>query len=146
MALHATCATRAIEMKPLEEKIFLNIGGLRYETYASTLQAFPGTKLCRLTEPQAAATFDYDPDTQEFFFDRSSCLFEDVLNYYRTKQLHCPDLTCKSALDEDRSPFQNRAESLVPLQGESTPRAAGGGSHLVSLLLWPRRPAGEAQG
>ncbi|XP_026558878.1 potassium voltage-gated channel subfamily C member 1-like [Pseudonaja textilis] len=88
-------------MKPLEEKIFLNIGGLRYETYASTLQAFPGTKLCRLTEPQAAATFDYDPDTQEFFFDRSSCLFEDVLNYYRTKQLHCPDLTCKSALDEE---------------------------------------------
>ncbi|XP_070808090.1 voltage-gated potassium channel KCNC1-like isoform X2 [Pituophis catenifer annectens] len=89
------------EMKPLEEKISLNIGGLRYETYASTLQAFPGTKLCRLTEPQAAATFDYDPDTKEFFFDRSSCLFEEVLNYYRTKQLHCPDLTCKSALDEE---------------------------------------------
>ncbi|ETE59431.1 Potassium voltage-gated channel protein Shaw, partial [Ophiophagus hannah] len=88
-------------MKPLEEKIFLNVGGLQYETYASTLQAFPGTKLCRLTEPQAAATFDYDPDTQEFFFDRSSCLFEDVLNYCRTKQLHCPDLTCKSALDEE---------------------------------------------
>ncbi|KAG8144306.1 hypothetical protein E2320_012831 [Naja naja] len=67
----------------------------------SWMSAVPGTKLCCLTEPQAAATFDYDPDTQEFFFDRSSCLFEDVLNYYRTKQLHCPDLTCKSALDEE---------------------------------------------
>ncbi|XP_070615699.1 voltage-gated potassium channel KCNC1-like isoform X2 [Erythrolamprus reginae] len=88
-------------MIPLEEKISLNIGGLRYETYASTLQAFPGTKLCLLTEPQAAATFNYDPDTKEFFFDRSSCLFEEVLNYYRTKELHCPDLTCKSALDEE---------------------------------------------
>ncbi|XP_013927634.1 PREDICTED: potassium voltage-gated channel subfamily C member 1-like [Thamnophis sirtalis] len=88
-------------MKPLEEKISLNIGGLRFETYASTLQAFPGTRLCRLTEPQAATTFDYDPDTKEFFFDRSSCLFEEVLNYYRTKELHCPDLTCKSALDEE---------------------------------------------
>ncbi|XP_007444751.1 potassium voltage-gated channel subfamily C member 1-like [Python bivittatus] len=88
-------------MKPLEEKVVLNIGGLRYETYASTLQAFPGTKLCHLTEPQAATTFDYDPDTKEFFFDRSPCLFEEVLNYYRTKELHCPDLTCKSVLDEE---------------------------------------------
>ncbi|KAK9393740.1 potassium voltage-gated channel subfamily C member 3-like [Crotalus adamanteus] len=88
-------------MKPLEEKIFLNVGGLRYETYASTLQVFPGTKLCRLTEPQAAATFDYDPDTKEYFFDRSSYLFEEVLNYYRTKELHCSDLICKSVLDEE---------------------------------------------
>ncbi|KAL7979916.1 hypothetical protein Chor_004385 [Crotalus horridus] len=88
-------------MKPLEEKIFLNIGGLRYETYASTLQVFPGTKLCCLTEPQAAATFDYDPDTKEYFFDRSSYLFEEVLNYYRTKELHCSDLICKSVLDEE---------------------------------------------
>ncbi|KAM3827497.1 voltage-gated potassium channel KCNC1-like isoform 2-T2 [Vipera latastei] len=88
-------------MKPWEEKIFLNVGGLRYETYASTLQVFPGTKLCRLTEPQAAAIFDYDPDTKEFFFDRSSYLFEEVLNYYRTKELHCSDLICKSVLDEE---------------------------------------------
>ncbi|XP_063169626.1 potassium voltage-gated channel subfamily C member 1-like isoform X2 [Candoia aspera] len=88
-------------MEPLKEKIVLNIGGLRYETYTSTLQALPGTKLCHLTEPQAATTFDYDPDTKEFFFDRSSCLFEEVLNYYRTKQLHCPDLICKSVLDEE---------------------------------------------
>ncbi|XP_015668206.1 potassium voltage-gated channel subfamily C member 3-like [Protobothrops mucrosquamatus] len=101
-------------MKPLEEKIFLNVGGLRYETYASTLQVFPGTKLCRLTEPQAAATFDYDPDTKEFFFDRSSYLFEEVLNYYRTKELHCSDLICKSVLDEELAYWELGDTPLAP--------------------------------
>ncbi|KAL8181316.1 UNVERIFIED_CONTAM: hypothetical protein K2H54_053737 [Gekko kuhli] len=83
------------------EKITLNVGGVRHETSPSTLRAFPGTKLCRLTEPQAEDAFDYDSSTKEFFFDRSPRLFGAVLNYYRTKHLHCPEDICKSVFEEE---------------------------------------------
>ncbi|KAF7241996.1 Potassium voltage-gated channel subfamily C member 1 [Varanus komodoensis] len=88
-------------MRPAGEKVTLNVGGVRFETYSSTLRAFPGTKLCRLTEPQASSSFDYDPHAKEFFFDRNASLFDEVLSYYRSKQLHCPDLVCKSAFEEE---------------------------------------------
>lgn len=88
-------------MEGSKEKIILNIGGVRYETYSSTLRTFPGTKLCSLTEPHATSTYDYDPTTKEFFFDRSAEIFSYVLNYYRTKHFHCPIDTCRSVLEEE---------------------------------------------
>ncbi|XP_072733453.1 voltage-gated potassium channel KCNC1-like isoform X1 [Ciconia boyciana] len=88
-------------MEGSKEKIILNIGGVRYETYSSTLRTFPGTKLCSLTEPHAPSIYDYDPTTKEFFFDRSAEIFSYVLNYYRTKHFHCPIDTCRSVLEEE---------------------------------------------
>nr|XP_056715704.1 potassium voltage-gated channel subfamily C member 1-like [Euleptes europaea] len=88
-------------MEASKEKIILNVGGIRHETYCSTLKALPGTKLCQLTEPQHCAKFDHDPHTNEVFFDRSARLFGDVLNYYRTKNLHCPADVCWSLWEEE---------------------------------------------
>ena len=65
-------------------KIVINVGGVRHETYRSTLRTLPGTRLAGLTEPEAAARFDYDPGADEFFFDRHPGVFAYVLNYYRT--------------------------------------------------------------
>ncbi|XP_054851758.1 potassium voltage-gated channel subfamily C member 1-like isoform X1 [Eublepharis macularius] len=89
------------KMEASKEKIVLNVGGRRYETYSSTLKTFPGTKLCQLTEPQAQAVSDYDPNANEFFFDRSAKLFGDVLNYYRTRHLHCPAGVCRALWEEE---------------------------------------------
>ncbi|XP_010211356.1 PREDICTED: potassium voltage-gated channel subfamily C member 3-like [Tinamus guttatus] len=88
-------------MEDSKEKIILNVGGVRYETYSSTLRAFPGTKLCSLTDPHAPSIYDYNPTTKEFFFDRSGEIFSYVLNYYRTKHLHCPIHICRSVLEEE---------------------------------------------
>ncbi|XP_025888973.1 potassium voltage-gated channel subfamily C member 1-like [Nothoprocta perdicaria] len=88
-------------MEDFKEKIVLNVGGVRYETYSNTLRAFPGTKLCSLTEPHAPSIYDYNPTTKEFFFDRSGEIFSYVLNYYRTKHLHCPIDICRSVLEEE---------------------------------------------
>uniref|UniRef100_A0A8D0BGA2 Potassium channel tetramerisation-type BTB domain-containing protein n=1 Tax=Salvator merianae TaxID=96440 RepID=A0A8D0BGA2_SALMN len=82
-------------------KVTLNVGGTRFDVYCSTLQAFPGTKLCSITEPQADTTFDYNASSREFFFDRSAKVFGQVLNYCRTKHLHCPTSICWSALEEE---------------------------------------------
>nr|XP_020640078.1 potassium voltage-gated channel subfamily C member 1-like isoform X3 [Pogona vitticeps] len=96
------------------EKIVLNLGGVRFETYRSTLTAFPGTKLCSLTEPQALENFDYDPRTKEFFFDRSARLFGQVLSYYRSGHLHCPADACRSAFEEELAFWEVPLGQLPP--------------------------------
>ncbi|KAK7879258.1 hypothetical protein WMY93_033958 [Mugilogobius chulae] len=63
------------------EKIVINCGGIRHETYRSTLKTLPGTRLSWLTEPDAFSNFDYDPKSDEFFFDRHPATFAFILNY-----------------------------------------------------------------
>nr|XP_056719198.1 potassium voltage-gated channel subfamily C member 1-like isoform X1 [Euleptes europaea] len=83
------------------DKIVINVGGLRHETYRSTLKTLPGTRLSWLTEPDACSNFDYDPKADEFFFDRHPQVFAYVLNYYRTGKLHCPADVCGPLFEEE---------------------------------------------
>ncbi|XP_055519245.1 potassium voltage-gated channel subfamily C member 1-like isoform X1 [Leucoraja erinacea] len=83
------------------DKIVINVGGIKHETYRSTLKTLPGTRLSWLTEPDAFSNFDYDPKTDEFFFDRHPSVFAYVLNYYRTGKLHCPADVCGPLFEEE---------------------------------------------
>ncbi|NP_001079081.1 potassium channel, voltage gated Shaw related subfamily C, member 1 S homeolog [Xenopus laevis] len=83
------------------DKIVINVGGIRHETYRSTPKTLPGTRLSWLTEPDAFSNFDYDPKTDEFFFDRHPQVFACVLNYYRTGKLHCPSDVCGPLYEEE---------------------------------------------
>lgn len=87
----------------LNRRVVINVGGVRFETYASTLQSFPGTKLASLAEPAPSDAQNYDPQLNEFFFDRNPKVFGYILDYFRTKQLHCSDNMCRSALMEELS-------------------------------------------
>jgi potassium voltage-gated channel Shaw-related subfamily C protein len=62
-----------------ENRITLNVGGVRFETYKQTLKKIPATRLSRLTEALA----NYDPILNEYFFDRHPGVFAQILNYYR---------------------------------------------------------------
>lgn len=64
----------------LDNRVVLNIGGIRFETYKTTLRKIPATRLSRLTESLA----NYDPVLNEYFFDRHPGVFAQILNYYRT--------------------------------------------------------------
>ncbi|XP_042330507.1 potassium voltage-gated channel subfamily C member 1-like isoform X4 [Sceloporus undulatus] len=83
------------------DKIVINVGGIRHETYRSTLKTLPGTRLSWLTEPDACSNFDYDAKADEFFFDRHPAVFAYVLNYYRTGKLHCPADVCGPLFEEE---------------------------------------------
>ncbi|XP_060777120.1 potassium voltage-gated channel subfamily C member 3b isoform X1 [Neoarius graeffei] len=83
------------------ERIVINCGGVRHETYRSTLRTLPGTRLAWLTEPDASSNFDYDATADEFFFDRHPAVFSFVLNYYRTGKLHCPGDVCGPLFEEE---------------------------------------------
>ncbi|XP_069085651.1 voltage-gated potassium channel KCNC2 isoform X1 [Pleurodeles waltl] len=98
------------------ERIILNVGGTRHETYRNTLKTLPGTRLALLaseaqsesgdTEQQLVpACFDPpsppSPRSNEFFFDRHPGVFAYVLNYYRTGKLHCPADVCGPLFEEE---------------------------------------------
>nr|XP_036673085.1 potassium voltage-gated channel protein Shaw isoform X3 [Drosophila suzukii] len=80
-----------------ENRVVLNVGGIRHETYKATLKKIPATRLSRLTEALA----NYDPILNEYFFDRHPGVFAQVLNYYRTGKLHYPTDVCGPLFEEE---------------------------------------------
>ncbi|KAI1279602.1 Potassium voltage-gated channel protein Shaw [Halotydeus destructor] len=80
-----------------DNKVILNVGGIRHETYKATLKKIPATRLSRLTESLA----NYDPVQNEYFFDRHPVVFAQILNYYRTGKLHYPTDVCGPLFEEE---------------------------------------------
>lgn len=80
-----------------DNRVILNVGGIRHETYKATLKKIPATRLSRLTEALA----NYDPILNEYFFDRHPGVFAQILNYYRTGKLHYPTDVCGPLFEEE---------------------------------------------
>ncbi|KAK3101571.1 hypothetical protein FSP39_004549 [Pinctada imbricata] len=86
--------------KRVDNKIVLNVGGVRFETYKTTLKSIPDTRLSWLSDTSGNSP-EYDPSTGEFFFDRHSGMFHMILNYYRTGKLHIPMDVCGPAFEAE---------------------------------------------
>ncbi|KAK3745865.1 hypothetical protein QZH41_013223 [Actinostola sp. cb2023] len=82
------------------EKVVINVGGQKHETYSNTLKSIPDTRLYWITENPTQLA-EYDPNTQEYFFDRHPGVFAQVLNFYRTGKLHCPNDVCGPLFEEE---------------------------------------------
>ena len=61
----------------MDERVVLNVGGIRHETYQATLKKIPATRLSRLSPAQS----NYDPLLNEYFFDRHPAVFEQVMAF-----------------------------------------------------------------
>ncbi|CAB1346218.1 unnamed protein product [Coregonus sp. 'balchen'] len=96
------------------ERIILNVGGTRHETYKNTLRTLPGTRLALLASDsdiesvldqlqQVPGFLEYNTRNNEYFFDRHPGVFAYVLNYYRTGKLHCPADVCGPLFEEELS-------------------------------------------
>ena len=83
------------------KKIILNVGGLRHETYVGTLRNIPDSRLYSLTNNNPTQVPEFDPNSGEFFFDRHPLVFAQILNYYRTGKLHCPNDVCGPIFEEE---------------------------------------------
>lgn len=88
---------RKLDDSRWNDRVILNVGGVRHETYKSTLKKIPATRLSRLTEALA----NYDPILNEYFYDRHPGVFAQVLNYYRTGKLHYPTDVCGPLFEEE---------------------------------------------
>lgn len=63
-----------------DERILLNVGGVRHETHVSTLRNIPRSRLSRLAEVH----LDNGGGRQEYFFDRHPAVFNSIIDFYRT--------------------------------------------------------------
>ncbi|KAK0069429.1 potassium voltage-gated channel protein Shaw [Biomphalaria pfeifferi] len=63
-----------------DERVLLNVGGVRHETHVSTLKNIPNSRLSRL----AALHMSSGKGKQEYFFDRHPAVFNSIIDFYRT--------------------------------------------------------------
>lgn len=101
MAISLPMSEMDSEIKALRNKdrIILNVGGIRHETFKSTLRNFPDTRLAWITQRDNFT--DYDPERNEYFFDRHPGVFQQIMNFYRTGKLHCPSDVCGPLFEEE---------------------------------------------
>ncbi|KAG9306983.1 hypothetical protein G9A89_000897 [Geosiphon pyriformis] len=69
-----------------DERIILNVGGVKYETLRSTLTSQPHTLLGKLFKENTIKP----TKGNEYFFDRNGRAFHYVLEYYRTGRITLP--------------------------------------------------------
>ncbi|CAG8545000.1 11439_t:CDS:2 [Ambispora leptoticha] len=69
-----------------DERIILNVGGVKYETYRSTLTAYPDTLLGTMFQ-QRNQQLLHPANGNEYFFDRNGKIFHYIMEFYRTGQI-----------------------------------------------------------
>ncbi|KAL3868947.1 hypothetical protein ACJMK2_041695 [Sinanodonta woodiana] len=69
-----------VQFSDEEERIVLNVGGVRHETHVSTLRNIPDTRLSRLAEEHMYSGKHKDV----YFFDRHPAVFNSIIDFYRT--------------------------------------------------------------
>jgi len=82
----------------------LNVGGITYMTSRATLLSVPDTRLSGLTHNSK----EYVPDFDMYFFDRNPDMFNFVLEFYRTGQLHLPKHVCGATIRNELEYWQVR--------------------------------------
>ncbi|XP_047133798.1 potassium voltage-gated channel subfamily C member 1 isoform X1 [Hydra vulgaris] len=82
-----------LQRKRTNDRVIINVGGVKHECFIETIKAFPDTRLYWIAEA-AMQNKDFDYESNEFFFDRHPGCFQNILNYFRTGKLHCPNDVC----------------------------------------------------
>ncbi|CAG8588317.1 17241_t:CDS:2 [Cetraspora pellucida] len=73
-----------------DERLILNVGGIKYETFRSTLAAYPDTLLGTMFQKRNNTLLHplhTEKGVCEYFFDRNGRAFHYILEYYRTGKL-----------------------------------------------------------
>ena len=69
----------------MSEKVTLNIGGIRYETYKKTLLSVPDSKFAELISEKETVT-------NEYFIDANGKYFEIILDFLRGRIKYVTEL------------------------------------------------------
>lgn len=85
------------DMLPHQDLVTLNVGGERFVTSRSTLTRFPDSRLSDISE----GDLNFNPSTREWFFDRNPVLFNFILDYYRSDELHFPHTYCGPSIKKE---------------------------------------------
>jgi len=87
------------------ERVILNVGGKKFETFVGTLTKYPDSVLGAMFHQRNNHLRKLD-SMGEYVFDRCPKLFEAVLNFYRTGKLRLTRGMTKIALEEEADFWQ----------------------------------------
>ena len=117
-------------MDPVRDRVIINVSGLRFETFESTLARYPDTLLgCPTRREQY-----FDRQRREYFFDRNRKAFDAILFYYQSNGRICKpgNITEKQFVSElsffeigekeDLLTFSERVDRLVLADSEELPK------------------------
>ncbi|CAG8713279.1 13875_t:CDS:2 [Gigaspora margarita] len=107
----------ATNRKGSRERIILNVGGIKYETYRSTFTAYPETRLGMMFSEENPAA----KNGNIYYIDRNGRLFYCILQFYRTGKIPSVD---KEQLDEELDYFmiprpKNSKKSKLSLRSKT---------------------------
>ncbi|CAG8696357.1 3530_t:CDS:2 [Dentiscutata erythropus] len=90
-----------------EQRVILNVGGVKYETYRSTLIKYPETLLGVMFSSRNEALL-HPTNKNEYFFDRNGEAFRYIMTFYRTGKTHYENnpLVTESELNAELDYFQ----------------------------------------
>lgn len=78
----------------------LNVRGYKYKVPTSLLEKFPGTRLnqLRYEENKLSLCDDYDCIKNEYYFNKDPFIFNQILNYMSTNELHLNKNECVASI------------------------------------------------
>lgn len=86
-------------------RIIINVQGCRFETFQATLDEFPDTLL---GSEEKRSRF-YDPQRDEYYFERDKYAFDSILFYYQSRGiLSCPPTISRNTFDEELKFYEIR--------------------------------------
>ncbi|CAG8497759.1 1755_t:CDS:2, partial [Dentiscutata erythropus] len=88
-------ALEELEKMKTEERVVLNVGGVKFETYRSTLTAYPDTLLGQLFLNESEIN-----EGKEIFFDRDSNIFKYVMQFYRHGRITWPTSSLEPTMSD----------------------------------------------
>ncbi|KAG9304483.1 hypothetical protein G9A89_020047 [Geosiphon pyriformis] len=88
--MESPSSTTATTTTTTDERIVLNVGGVKYETYRSTLTTYPTTLLGTMFQ-QRNKELLRPTNGNEYFFDRDGELFRFIMQFYRTGEFIWPN-------------------------------------------------------
>lgn len=98
------------KMMKHDTRICINISGLRFETYLSTLERYPNT----LLGSPKTRDLHYDKKSHEFFFHRNREAFDAILFFYQSYGiLHRPNNVSEKAFYQELKYFK-----IIPLNSK----------------------------
>ncbi|CAG8531634.1 3026_t:CDS:2 [Ambispora gerdemannii] len=84
-------------MTKSNNRIVLNVGGVKYETFKSTLTAYPNTLLGTMFQDRNRE-LQQATNNNEYFFDRNGRAFHYIMEFYRNGVLYWPDIYSPSGV------------------------------------------------
>jgi hypothetical protein len=69
-----------------ESRIIVNVGGVKYETFRSTLTAYPETFLGAMFHDRNSSML-LPTNGNEYFIDRNGEIFKYILEFYRNGEI-----------------------------------------------------------